>query len=91
MYRVVMDRERCWPTAVTAGWVSNCGASRGHRQKQLYRRFVECAGQVEVEEGRVVVRLDKRGHKPVLREAQLDREQRPVPWLENRIIDFVYL
>lgn len=59
--------------------------------KQLYRRFVECAGQVEVEEGRLVVRLDKRSHNPVLREALLDREQRPVPWLGNRVVDFMYL
>lgn len=59
--------------------------------KQLYRRFVETAGLVEVEEGRVVVRLDKRSHNPVLREATLDREQRPVSWLGNRFVTFVYL
>lgn len=59
--------------------------------KQLYRRFVEHAGLVEVEEGRVVVRLDNRSHNPVIREAKLDREQRAVPWLENRVINFVYL
>jgi hypothetical protein len=58
--------------------------------KQLYRRFVETAGLVEVEEGRVVVRLDKRSHNPVLREAALDREHLPVPWLGNRHIAFVY-
>jgi hypothetical protein len=58
--------------------------------KQLYRRFVETAGLVEVEEGRVVVRLDKRSHNPVLREAALDRESLPIPWLGNRSVSFVY-
>lgn len=58
--------------------------------KQLYRRFVETSGLVEVEEGRVVVRFDKRSHNPVLREAALDREPSPIPWLGNRCVSFVY-
>jgi hypothetical protein len=59
--------------------------------KQLYRRFVETAGLVEVEEGRIVVRLDKRSHNPILREAALDREPLSIPWLGNRPITFMYL
>ena len=58
--------------------------------KQVYRRLVETAGLVEVEEGRVVVRLDQRSHNPVLREAALEREPFPIPWLGNRSIAFVY-
>jgi hypothetical protein len=58
--------------------------------KQLYRRFVETAGLVEVEEERVVVRFDRRSHNPVLREASLDRDRLPVPWLGNRPVTFVY-
>ena len=58
--------------------------------KQLYRRFVETAGLVEVEEDRVVVRFDRRSHNPVLREAALDRGALSVPWLQNRLITFVY-
>lgn len=54
--------------------------------KQLYRRFVETAGMVEVEENRIVVRFDRRSHNPILREAALDREQIPVSWLGNRVI-----
>jgi hypothetical protein len=56
----------------------------------LYRRFVETSGLVEVEEGRVVVRFERRSHNPVLREAALDREALPIPWLQNRLITFVY-
>jgi hypothetical protein len=58
--------------------------------KQLYRRFVETAGLVEVEADRVVVRFDRRSHTPVLREAALDRDQLPVSWLANRPVSFVY-
>lgn len=58
--------------------------------KQLYRRFVETAGVVEVEAERLVVRLDRRSHNPILREATLDREAPPIPWLGNRTVSFVY-
>jgi hypothetical protein len=58
--------------------------------KQLYRRFVETSGLVEVEEERVVVRFDRRSHNPVLREAEMDRDALPVPWLQNRLITFAY-
>jgi hypothetical protein len=58
--------------------------------KQLFRRFVETAGLVTVEEGRVVVYFDRRSHNPVLREAALDREPLLVPWLGNRSVSFVY-
>jgi hypothetical protein len=58
--------------------------------KQLFRRFVETAGQVEVEAERVVVRFARRSHNPILREAALDREAQPVPWLGNRPVCFVY-
>jgi hypothetical protein len=56
----------------------------------LYRRFVETGGVVEVEAGGVAVRWEKRSHLPVLREAALDRERLPVPWLGNRPLYFVY-
>ena len=59
--------------------------------KQLYRRFVETSGLIEVEEDRLVVRFDRRCHNPVLREAVLDREVLPIPWLQDRFVTFVYL
>jgi len=59
--------------------------------KQLFRRFVETAGLLETEEGRVVVRFDRRSHNPVLREAALDAGPCRVPWLGDRLISFQYL
>jgi hypothetical protein len=60
------------------------------RPKQLYRRFVETSGLVEVGEDRVVVTLDRRAHNPILREAALDQDAPPIPWLANRTVRFVY-
>jgi hypothetical protein len=59
------------------------------KPKQLYRRLVETGGVVEVQEGRLLVRFAKRSHNPILREAALDRDCPPVPWL-GRPIPFDY-
>ena len=58
--------------------------------QQLYRRFVETGGLVTTEQKRVVVRFDRRCHNPILREAALDRDGIPIPWLRGRIISFDY-
>jgi hypothetical protein len=58
--------------------------------KQLYRRFVETAGMVEVEADRVAVRFDRRSHNPILREAALDRDAPAIPWLGDRKVIFLY-
>ena len=61
------------------------------KPKALYRKFVETSGAVEIEEGgRIVVYFDRRAHNPVLREAQLDKNQPKIPWLANRRLHFVY-
>jgi hypothetical protein len=60
------------------------------KPKQLYRRFVETGGRVEVHGDRLVVHFDKRSHNPILREAALDRDCAPIPWLGCRPITFEY-
>jgi hypothetical protein len=60
------------------------------KPKQLYRRFVETGGVVEVQAERIVVHFDKRSHNPVLREATLDAGSPPIPWLGNRPVAFEY-
>jgi hypothetical protein len=37
-----------------------------------------------------VVQFDKRSHNPVLREATLDADSPPIPWLGNRSVVFEY-
>jgi hypothetical protein len=58
--------------------------------KQLFRRFVETGGTVEVGANQIVVALDRRSHNPILREAALDRDAPAIPWLGDRHIQFVY-
>jgi hypothetical protein len=58
--------------------------------KQVYRKFVETAGEVEIQEGRIVVRLDRRSHNPILREAVLDHQCPPIAWLNDLPVTFTY-
>jgi hypothetical protein len=60
------------------------------KPKQLYRRFVETGGVVEVQADRWVVRFEKRSHNPILREAGLDRDCPAIPWLGDVPIVFEY-
>jgi hypothetical protein len=58
--------------------------------KQLYRLFVETAGTVRVVDEEIRVGFDRRSHMPLLREAALDREAVPVPWLGRRRVRFAF-
>ena len=58
--------------------------------KQLYRKFVETAGVVEIQPERLVVHFDKRCHNPILREAALDQPSQVIPWLRNLPVVFQY-
>jgi hypothetical protein len=60
------------------------------KPKQLYRKFVETGGVITVHSARIVVRFDKRAHNPILREAALDKDCPPIPWLGNLPIAFEY-
>jgi hypothetical protein len=58
--------------------------------KQLYRRFVETGGTVQVQEDGITVSFERRSHNPILREAALDREPLPIPWLGKRRLAFTF-
>jgi hypothetical protein len=58
--------------------------------KQLYRRFIETGGVVEVGADQLTVHFDKRSHNPILREAALDRDCPPIRWVGNRPVVFRY-
>jgi hypothetical protein len=61
------------------------------KPKQLYRKFVETAGLIEVVSARRLrVRFERRSHNPILREAALDKDCPPIPWLKNFRIEFQY-
>jgi hypothetical protein len=58
--------------------------------KQLYRRFVETGGVVEIKDNQVIILFDKRSHNPILREAALDRDCPPIGWIGNLSLLFRY-
>lgn len=58
--------------------------------KQLYRLFVETSGVVKASEKAILVCFDRRSHNPILREAALDREPTPIPWLDGRHVQFAF-
>jgi hypothetical protein len=61
------------------------------KPKQLFRKFVETGGQIEVcPNRRLLVIFDRRSHNPILREAALDRDCPPIPWLANYRLAFDY-
>jgi hypothetical protein len=52
--------------------------------QRLYRKFIDTTGSIEVEDERVRVRLSKRAHNPLIKEAGLTGLTGPVPWLAGR-------
>jgi hypothetical protein len=61
------------------------------KPKQLYRKFVETGGVIEVAGDRTLrVTFDRRSHNPILREAALDRDCPTIPWLSGYRIEFHY-
>ena len=59
------------------------GFERASPQKR-FRKFVDSEGSVQIEADKVRVRLVKRSHNPILKEAGLVGLSNPVPWLGNR-------
>ena len=60
------------------------------KPKELYRKFVETGGRVDIGPDRLHVQFDRRAHNPILREAALDQAYPPIPWLPQRRLVFSY-
>jgi hypothetical protein len=61
------------------------------KPKQLYRKFLETAGTVEVRPNRrLLVTFDRRSHNPILRESALDQASPPIPWLRGYRLEFAF-
>jgi transposase len=56
---------------------------------KLFRKFIDTAGAIEITPQGVMVRLTKRAHNPVLKEAGLTEPTPPVPWLGGRSVRLV--
>jgi len=60
------------------------------KPKELYGKFVETAGRVDIAADHITVQFDRRAHNPILREASLERDCPPIPWLGKRRLIFTY-
>jgi hypothetical protein len=61
------------------------------KPKLLSRKFIETSGEIEVlENRRLRVTFDRRCHNPIIREAALDHDCRPIPWLNRFRIEFAF-
>jgi transposase len=52
----------------------------------LFRKFVDTPGVIEITAKGVIIRLNKRAHNPLLKEAGLMRPTQAVPWLGGRCV-----
>jgi transposase len=53
---------------------------------KVFRKFVDTPGVIEVTADGIIVRLSKRAHNPLLKEAGLTQPTRAVPWLGGRCV-----
>jgi len=58
--------------------------------KQLYRKFVETAGELSVCGDEIVVAFERRSHNPIIAQARLDKDRRPIPWLGGKRLRFEF-
>jgi hypothetical protein len=66
-------------------WLGTTLKGFGHaKPKQLSRKFVETGGEIERLPNQTLrVTFDRRSHNPILREAALDQDRQPIPWLNG--------
>jgi hypothetical protein len=53
---------------------------------KVFRKFVDTPGSVTITAEEIVVRVTKRSHNPLLKEAGLTQRTGPVPWLAGRCV-----
>ena len=68
------------------------GRLKGFEQasaSKVFRKFVDTPGVIEITAEGIIVRLSKRAHNPLLKEAGLTQPTRAVPWLGDRCVQIV--
>ena len=58
--------------------------------QNLFRKFVNTHGRIQIEKKEVAVYFEKRAHNPVLREAGFQKQTATVPWLNRRTVRLVF-
>lgn len=62
----------------------NCNAEK------MFRHFIDVPAKIEIQPDEITVRYPLRAHNPVLRSAKLDINTKPISWLGNRKIKFIW-
>lgn len=60
------------------------------KPKKLYRKFIETGGTVAIMGDEIHVQFDKRSHNPILRQAALDAQAQPIPWVGGKRLRFFF-
>jgi hypothetical protein len=60
------------------------------KSRHLFRDFVEATATVTITDGEIQVRFQRRAHNPLLLAAGFDRIDVAIPWLENKLLRFVF-
>jgi len=60
------------------------------KSRHLFRDFVDASASVEITEGDLVVRFQKRAHSPLLFAAGFDKTESAVPWLGNKRLRLIF-
>lgn len=58
--------------------------------KNLYRKFIETGGHVSNEKNQIIIRLDRRSHTPIIRQALLNKDDTKIPWLNGKKLRFEF-
>lgn len=58
--------------------------------KQLYRKFIETGGSLNVRGDEIIIRFERRSHNPIIAQAHLDKASRPIAWLGGKRLRFEF-
>ena len=61
-----------------------------HVSRHLFRDFVDATAQATVGESEIVVRYQKRAHKPLLVAAGFDTTETVIPWLGSKRLKLLF-
>ena len=59
------------------------------KARHLFRDFIDAAADVEIADEKIVVRIHKRAHNPLLAAAECDKTDIAIPWLGGKRLQFI--
>jgi len=59
------------------------------KARHLFRDFIDAAADIEIADEKIVVRIHKRAHNPLLAAAECDKTDIAIPWLGGKRLQFI--